>query len=712
MESLTQLPLDVSHFTGRENDMAQLSALLDTRGQFPVSTVVISAISGTAGVGKTALAVHWAHRVAERFLDGQLYINMRGYDSGPRLSPDTALTEFLRALGVPAGEIPQSQTGKEALFRSRTANRSLLIVIDNVNSAEQVRPLLPSSPNCLTIVTSRSRLSGLIAQEGAHRISLDLLRPDESLDLLESLIGQDRVRQEQDQANEIVRLCGYLPLALRIAGQRVSERQTITLEELTRELSDERGRLGFFATEDEDERSALSAVFYWSYKALPIDLARTFRLLALHPGVEFSPEAASALIGETVTFATLNLQKLRGSHLVEEHTKTYYRFHDLMRLYARSCVEEYEPQIERDHAIGRLLYFYLHSADLADRRIAPQRRQAALPAHGEFHEPMHFRSREEAVSWCEAERFSIVAVTRLAESVGQFSSGWRLPIVLWGYFHLRKRWKEWLETHSIALRCVRAEGDRFSEGRILNSTGNCFHEQRSFEEALTYYTQALAIRRETDDLWGEAFTLNNMGECYQQTRQYRKAIDCYKQVVQIDQDLDYFLGEALAVNNIGEVYLELRELDAAITQFERALQIERQANYRWGEGITLNNIGAVQIAQSDTVAAITTLQTAIEAHIEAGSKWGEAVALNRIAEAYRQLGRFDDAISDHRLALIAHREVGDLWQVAHVLSCLGETYRARGDDGLARQYLVEAAEVFRSVDRFEEEKLRLRLEPI
>jgi len=361
-----QLPMDVPYFTGRASEITQLDGVLMTQtADDRPRAVVISAIDGTAGVGKTALAVHWAHQVQHRFPDGQLHINLRGYDAGPAVTPDEALNRFLRALGVSSARIPTELDERAALYRSLLVGRRMLILLDNAATSQQVRPLLPGSPGCQVVVTSRSSLSGLVVREGARRITLDALRPDDALVLLRQLIGPNRTDAERPAAAELARLCAFLPLALRIAAERAASSPHTTLADLVRELTDEHHRLELLATDD--EATTVRAVFSYSYGNLDPDHARAFRLLSLHPGPDISTPAAAALIGVSLTCARQLLDALRHAHLIESVSHDRYRFHDLLRLYATERANVEETEQDRTTAIRRVLSWYLHAADAADR---------------------------------------------------------------------------------------------------------------------------------------------------------------------------------------------------------------------------------------------------------------------------------------------------------------------------------------------------------
>jgi hypothetical protein len=400
-----QLPPDVADFTGREAELSRLRAVVAERSG---GTVVISAIAGTAGVGKTALAVHVAHELAADFPDVQLYVNLHGYEPGQRLAPTQVLDRFLRALGVPADALPAHLDEQAARYRGLLASRRALVVLDNASSADQVRPLLPASPSCLVLITSRDRLAGLVATEAARVLMLDVLSAPEGLDLLSRTAGPERVAAEPQAAAEVVRLCGCLPLALRIAGARLATRPDKSAAALAERLSDERDRLGELSAGDVGVRAS----FALSYGALDPEVARMFRRLGLVPGPDFAPAVAAALVDGTPEEGEAALDALVDAHLVEVGPSPgRYRFHDLLRLYARERAETDETDQDRDEARRRMLEWYLHAADAAERHLAPWRRRLTYQRAVGWPEPI-FAGREEALAWFEMELPALVAAAR------------------------------------------------------------------------------------------------------------------------------------------------------------------------------------------------------------------------------------------------------------------------------------------------------------
>ncbi|KIF69156.1 regulatory protein AfsR, partial [Streptomyces sp. AcH 505] len=461
-----QLPADLPTFAGRHTELDRTRALLPRNGHAP-TTVVISAIGGMAGIGKTTLAVHWAHEIAGRFPDGQLYINLRGFDpTGSVVTPDEAIRTFLDALGVPPMRIPAGLAAQAALYRSMLVDRRVLVLLDNARDTDQVRPLLPGSPGCVVIVTSRNQLTGLIAGEGAHPLTLDQLTPAEAHDLLARRLGTGRLAAEPQAADEIIVRCARLPLALAIVAAHAAAYPGFPLSAIAEELRDSNGSLDAFAGGD-DLTTDVRAVFSWSYKALSDPAARLFRLLGLHSGPDISSPAAAALAGLPLRETRALLGELTRAHLLTEHFPGRYTLHDLLRVYATERVgAEEEPQ-ERDRAVERLLAWYLHTADAAYTYITPRRRRIRLEPLPASCLPLEFSTHEQALDWCETERANLVTAVNQAATSGHPGIAWRLPAVLWGFFYLRSHLHDWVDTAAVGLAAARAAQHRWGEAQAL-----------------------------------------------------------------------------------------------------------------------------------------------------------------------------------------------------------------------------------------------------
>ena len=534
-----QLPHDVAGFTGREAELAELTSLLTAGAGTPVT---ICAVDGAAGVGKTALAVHVAHHVSEHFADGQLYVDLHGFDPGhPPLPPAEALARFLRVLGVPPDQVPHDSAERAVLFRSTLAGRHMLVLLDNAATPDQVRPLLPGMPGCQVLVTSRNRLDGLRARDGAHRVTLDVLTAPEASTLLARIVGEARVAAEPEATAELARLCGHLPLALRIAAEQVADRQGAALSSLVTELSTAHNRLDLLSADGDGVRPVLT----WSYRALDPASAKVFRRLGLHAGTEFSAAAAAALTGLPLDTITPVLDRLTGVHLLERRGGGRYQLHDLVRLYAAERAGAEETEQDRDEAVRRSLTWYLHTADAAGHMLLPGRRRAELTPAAPGGAGRGFDSREAALDWCETESANMVAAVRQAAATGHDAIAWQLPVALWDFLVLRRYRMDWLAIYRLGLAAARRAGDRFGEAAVLTCLGHGYWETRRFPEALRTSRSALASWRKLDDRWGEGIALHLMGGAYLGLGRVDESVDHYRQALGVHRGIGKPMGHGL-----------------------------------------------------------------------------------------------------------------------------------------------------------------------
>ncbi|MEU0886167.1 tetratricopeptide repeat protein [Lentzea sp. NPDC005914] len=660
-----ELPPDVHGFTGRAEQLTALDQMLAAPDELP-SAVVVSALSGTAGVGKTALAVHWAHRTRDRFPGGMLYVDLRGYDPDEPMTPEKGLETLLRGLGVAVRDIPPGQAERAARYRTSVADKRMLVVLDNAHSTDQVRDLLPGTASCFVVITSRDSLAGLVARHGARRIDLDLLPLPDAIALLRRLVG-DRVDAEPAAADALAERCARLPLALRVVAELASARPTATLTELVAEL--ERLRLTTFGLGG-DHRTAPCAVFSWSYKHLPADAACVFRRLGLHPGPEFDAHVTAALAGTTVRAAQESLDMLLRAHLIQPAGKGRLGMHDLLREYAFGRAEADESDQDRRAAARRMLDYYLHTTDNADRHLTPHRLR--IPLEPPMSEPavQDFESYQHALGWCDTELANLVAAVRCAADHRLHVHAWQLTWCLWGLFYLRRPSADRISTHEIGLASARKLGDRAAEAHILNSLGAAYYDLRCFDDAVWCYQQALDIRRELDDRRGASAILNNLGLLHKEQRRYDEALECYRRCLIIRRELGDRLGHGTTLNNLGEAHMELGRYDDALDCCQQALELCRELGHREGEGVALHNLG----------------------------------------EAYRRLERHDEAIVHGRHALALHRELGNRWETAATLADLGQALDDVGNEAAARECWTESLAIFEELDDRLADEVRSRLD--
>ncbi len=680
-----QLPAAVSSFTGRADHLHQLDTLL--KDEQPVPAVVISAIAGMAGVGKTALAVHWAHRVGEHFPDGQLYVNLRGWAPGPPLEPAQALAGFLRVLGVPAEQVPMEVEQASGMYRSLVAGRRVLVVLDNARDADQVRPLLPGSPTCLVLVTSRERLAGLVAREGARPLALDVLTPDEAHDLLVQVLGADRVGAEPDAAAELARRCAYLPLALRIAAANLTFHPRRTIAELVAKLG-EGDRLAALEVQG-DEQAAVRAAFDLSYAALAPETCRLFRLLGLAPGPDVTAPAAAALARTTPEDAERRLELLADAHLLAQPAPGRYAFHDLLQAYAAERATAEDTAEERAKAIRSLLAWYLHTADAAARRLYPQMLRLPL-APFEAPRTTGFGDHHQARSWLDAERPNLVAAVRHAATDGPRPVAWLLANTLRSYFWSGMHTVDWLAVAHAGLAAAEADGDLRGEAAAELSLAALHHRQDQYQQATEYATRALHRSRQTGWLDGQAAAYNSLGLADMHLGRLRQAADHVTQALAIDRRTGSLAGQATKLNNLGNVHLELGRLEEAAGYHAQALALYRQAGSREGEAMAISNLGEVYHALGRLDEALDHLTRAVVLLRETGNRGGEAENLRALAALHRDAGRHTGALELAQAAVALTRDIGDRQCEADALDTLATVHQRLGQLDRARACAEQA----------------------
>jgi tetratricopeptide (TPR) repeat protein/transcriptional regulator with XRE-family HTH domain len=654
-----QLPAEPIGFTGRGESMAVLDTLLGGRAVPAPVTVVISAIAGSAGVGKTALALHWGHRVAGRFGDGQLYVDLRGYAPGPPLSPIQALTQLLRALGVDGDKIPVEPDEAAALYRSLLADRRALVVLDNARDADQVRPLLPGGRRCVVLVTSRDRLTGLVASHGARRLTLDVLAPGEAVDLLARILGGERVASEPEAAVVLARLCGHLPLALRIAAANLAGDPHQSVEGYVTRLR-QGDRLDSLAV-DGDPQVAVRAAFDLSYGRLAPDARRLFRLLGLVPGPEIGVAAAAALAGVPHDRAERLLTGLAAAHLIQPRGPGRYGFHDLLRLYARERAARADGEPERRAAVRRLLAWLLAGVEAAGRFLYPQ----ILRLPGDAGEPGHQEAVEigdhaAALAWLDAERANLIAAVASASEHGSPAMAWLLADALRGYFWQCRCLVDWLAVAEAGLSAATAGGDPRAQAACRLSLGDAHQSMGRFPEAVEHYAAALDAARRTGWAAGQAAILGSLGNAYGDTAELRQAVVHTSQALALYRQIGSASGEANALNYLGNTYLSMGALREASASHSRALALYHQIGSRPGEANALTNLGISDHALGRMDQAAEHLAAALALHRELGDRYGEACDLDALAAVHRDARRHGQALAMAEDALAMARGVGDV----------------------------------------------------
>jgi tetratricopeptide (TPR) repeat protein len=652
-----QLPAAAPHFVGRAAELKALSALLDRGPDIPGS-VAFAVIGGTAGVGKTTLAVQWAHQVAERFPDGQLYADLRGFGpAGSPASPVEVLRGFLDALAVPPSQIPSSLDSLAGLYRSLLFGRRVLVVLDNTRDAAQVRPLLPGGPGCATVVTSRSDLTGLVAADGAQPIMLDVLSDTESRELLQRRLGPERLAGEEAAAAQLTRLCARLPLALSIAAAEL-DAAAASLQELS-------------ALDTGDAATSIRAAQSWSYASLSADAARMFRLLALHPGPDIAPPAAASLAGTKQQQAGEILRALTSASLLNERVPGRFAFHDLLRSYATELIRADQDDARQRAAFHRLLDHYLHTASHAADLSQLYRDPLPLRPPRRGSSPEQFADDGTALAWFRAEHENLRALIARAAADGFDAHAWQLTCTLAPFISRSGRWRQpdWSTTLTTALAAAQRHGDLSGQARVHWELGLIRLRNRGYDDSLSHLSVALDLYRKLGDISGQAHIHLGLAEMFD--RQHRGP--------------------------------------DATQHAERALGLYRQAGNRIGEAEALNDAGWYAAKAGDHQHALSYCEQGLAQYRELGSRPGQASTSDTIGYIRLQLGDHQEAIAAFDRSLSLLRRLADRPHEAVVLTHLGDARLATGDLPGARDAWQQALEIFDDIRDPEADGVRAKL---
>jgi tetratricopeptide (TPR) repeat protein/transcriptional regulator with XRE-family HTH domain len=692
-----QLPPDVSAFTGRREHLARLDGILADTAEQPTA-VLISTVSGTAGAGKTALAVRWAHRVRQRFPDGQLYLNLRGYDPELPMPPADALARLLTTLGVPAQDIPFEVDDRAACYRTQVADRRMLILLDNASSVEQVRPLLPGGGSCAVLVTSRDSLAGLVAVHGAHRVELDLLSPAEAADLLRRLIGP-RVDAEPGAAMLLAQRCARLPLALRVAAELAASRPTARLADLADELADQKRRLDLLDGGG-DPRASVAAVFSWSLRQLAPPVARVFALLGLHPGPDLDAYAAASLAGTGLDDARRALDLLTRAHLIHPTRPGRYGMHDLLRGYAAGRGAE-EPTA--DPAQHRLFDYYLATVAAAVDVLYPAEagRRPQLPPAATPTPPL--AGPYEARSWLDAERAALTSVVTHTANHGWPTHAIGLATALFRY--LGSHPTDALIIHGQALDAARRAADPAGEAQALNGLGFAHLRLGRHGLATEHFALALGAFRRAGDETGEARACNNLGLVELRSGRLERAAVRFEAALLLFRRVGDPVGAGRTRNNLGIVDATLGRYEPAAEQHRRALALFRQAGDRIGEAHALTDLGLVEQRLGHGERAARRHRRALALFRITGDRDGEAWARNGLGEVAHASGDQAAALTQHAGALTAAAGTGARDQQARAHAGLGRAYLAAGDPARAREHYERALALYRELGMPEADQL-------
>jgi DNA-binding SARP family transcriptional activator/predicted negative regulator of RcsB-dependent stress response len=612
-----QLPADIAHFTGRGDVLAELDGLAAAGG----GPVVIAAMHGAGGVGKTAAAVHWAHRNLHRFPDGQLYIDLRGYGPGNPVAPATTLDVLLRDLGVRGAQVPDTVDGRSALLRSLLADRRMLLVLDNARNPEQVRPLLPGS-STMVLITSRNQLRGLVARDGARRVVVDEFTVAESVEFLATALNAHRTPYDVTALTDLAERCGHLPLALAIAAENS-------------------GRI------DELGAGDLRTVFSWSVRTLDPGTARAFRLLGVHPGADLSTPAAAALFGTAPAAAKRLLDRLVEAHLLEQHRHGRYRMHDLLRAYAAETAAagaDATDATDATDAVARVVEFYVHTA--ANARIALGRGES-LGETGDVPdgiEPLTFADDAEAFAWFDAERAVLVSTV---EATGDY----RLAEQMSSYLINRYAVDDLLNTQRIAIEAARRAGDVAAEAVAANKLGSVLRVVGDYEAALEHLEEALSLFASIGDDRGQATVLANLGSTLQAMHQLGQAVERHQQGLAIARRSGHTDTVVVVLNNLAMSYLMSHRHDEAVDACRQALDITSSETFRHVAPHLWDTLGQALAGRGSHHEALAAYETALGQVRELGDHWGEAIVLSNLGVVLRDLGRPDEARTSWQQAL-------------------------------------------------------------
>jgi tetratricopeptide (TPR) repeat protein len=662
-----QLPSAVRHFAGRDAELKALWEVLDQAQERP-GAVVISAIGGMAGVGKTALAVHFAQQAAGRFPDGQLFADLRGV--GPAddpADPARVIGWFLASLGVPATQVPADSQAQAALLRSVLADKRMLIVLDNARDAGQVRPLLPGSPGCLVLVTSRARLTGLAAADGATVIDLDVLDAADAYELLARRLGRVRLAAEPAACAELVALCGRLPLALAITAARAAARPGFPLAVLAAELRDEAGRLD--ALDTGEPASSVRQVFSWSFRQLSDPAATMFRLLGVHPGPDISAPAAASLAGVSPAAARHALTELTDAHLLASPGSGRYALHDLLRAYAAELAHATSDEKQQHAAIHRALDHYLHTAHHAVLLINPSREEIALAPARPGVAPERFADNRQALAWFEAEHQVLLAAAALAADTRSDAGAWQLAWAVANFLDGQGRWHDMAVVQRGALDAATRLGDTAGQSAARSALANTYASLGDYHQARTHLAASLSLSRRLGDRAGEARAHLILGFVYDRQERYADALSHAEQALVLFRAIASPRGQTSALNAVGWCHARLGDYQQARAFCQQALVVYREIGDRYGESNTLDSLGYAE----------------------------------------HHLGRYADAVASYNRAIALKTELGHRVSEAETFDHLGDTHHAAGHRDAARHAWQQALGILDDLQHPDAGKVRAKL---
>jgi tetratricopeptide (TPR) repeat protein len=661
-----QLPGTVRDFVNRKHEQSGLtSGLLDLAPTDHAPRLCV--IDGTAGAGKTALAIHWSRSVEDRFPDGQLYVNLLGFDPSRKpLQPIDALQVLLEGLGIGPDRVPSTEASRAGMYRSALANRRVLLVLDNALESTQVAPLLPGTGSCAVVVTSRHRLDSLIVHHGAIRIALGTLTNDDARDLL----SRHLTEAPENVIDAIATRCGRLPLALSIVAARTRSYPDVPPATLAQQLYEERGELD--ALDTGEETTSVRAVFSWSYRSLDPGTARAFRLLALHPGPDIGIPTAESLLGFTGLQALRHLRALVRANLLEEYMPNRFRFHDLLRVYAAEQASDDEPVATRNLAVRRFLDGFLRSAANASLSLNPNRSLSPLDPPVQDALILTFGSRGEAMNWFQEEYQNLKSTIEWTASHGFEDHTWRLTQAFWQYLYLCGRWHEIVALNQMAIAAAEHLGNTIAKATEHTSSG-----------------VALAM----------------LGNNREAVDQFRVALDLYRAVGDLD-------GEGNALDSLAWAYTRSTDFQTAISYCEKALEVYRRINDPEGQARALDSLSVACAGLGRYDEGLGYGQQALRLHEQTGSLIGQAHVLRSLGQCYARMARYAEAITRFESALALCRDIDDRHDEAKTLVDLGRAQHASGDANAARDSLEQAITILTELRDPDVEAVRADLQTL
>lgn len=642
-----QLPPAPAHFSGRTSELRALASALT--GDSDRHGPAVAVVTGPGGVGKTAVALHWLHRARERYPDGQLYANLSAHGPTGAVMPAETLGDLLHGLGVQPADLPPGAAQRAALYRSLTAGRSIAVLLDDAATSEQVAILLPASAQSVVVVTSRRRLSGLLAH-GSVTVAVGALSSDASMELLSRALGRTRVAAEPAAAREVADLCGGMPLAVHVAAARLAIRPHWPLARVAGELADERRRLR--ALVSDDESLSVAACFDVSYRGLPPAAARLYRLLGLYPGADFGRGVVAALIDTSEAQAEHFLGALIDASMLADTAYDRYQLHDLARLHARRLAEQQEPPLEQQRAVRSALSWYRDHAASADRAATPLR-----PHHSPASE--EFDTRASALDWLERELPNLITCLRTA-----FTHGWhelvcQLYDTLWGLFLYRGHYREWISAGALAVEAATLSGDPGIAVRMLNQSAAVHLRIGDPEPALDPYRRALAIARSNNDWAGEATALEGLGAVTHACGHLPEAVEYYRSALQLNVAHGRHRGTALLLGYLGHALVGQRELDAAAEHFERSARLAASIGDHHCQAQAIAGLGTVHAARGSLTDAVAELRRGLTSLPSSESAALRAPVLDKLAEVLAGTGDHEAARRHWTEALATYTSMDD-----------------------------------------------------